>query len=431
MKKIIVLLALFAGSFSAAAQQSPQTTLVDVKIVPTKMSWDYTKGETLKMEVSILRDELPLRDHAFRWEAGPDMMPATLSGEASTGKGSVTLDLGKMSAPGFFTLNVSVEVDGRWYNQWKTVSVDRDRIAPTVKMPEDFTAYWDAQRALDDRMPLASEMRLLPERCTSTVDVYEVSYIYTRGGGRIFGILCMPKAPGKYPAILNVPGAGIRPYGGSVWRAAQGYIVLDVGIHGIPVTLDQRVYNLLSGGALADYWTLGIESRDTYYYNKVYRGCRRGVDLIFSLPQFDGENLGVAGGSQGGALAVVVGALDSRVKCIASFYPALSDLTGYLDGRAGGWPHILRNPESNVYNDPQFIETLSYYDVVNFARTLKAPAFFSMGYNDKVCPPTSTFSVYNSVTAPKQLTLVAQTAHWTFPEQNAAADAFLDGHLKR
>jgi cephalosporin-C deacetylase-like acetyl esterase len=359
------------------------------------------------------------------------MMPPVLSREASTGsKGTVTIDAGKMTAPGFYTVNVSIEVDGRRYNQWKTVGVERDRIAPTVKMPDDFAAYWEAQRASDDKLPLDRQMRLLPERCTATVDVYEVSYLYTDRGGRMYGILCVPRAPGKYPAILNVPGAGIRPYYGSVGTAARGYIVLDVGIHGIPVTMEQKVYDNLNGGALYNYWTMNIEDRDRYYYNKVYRGCRRGVDMIFSLPEFDGENIGVSGGSQGGALAVIVGALDSRVKCVSSFYPALSDMTGYLHGRAGGWPHILQNPQGNVYNDPRCIETLSYYDVVNFARMLRAPAFFSMGYNDKVCPPTSTFSVYNSVSAPKELMLVPQTAHWTFSEQNGASNAFLEKHLK-
>jgi cephalosporin-C deacetylase-like acetyl esterase len=247
----------------------------------------------------------------------------------------------------------------------------------------------------------------------------------------MYVFLSVPRAPGKYPAILPVPGAGIRPYQGSAALAARGYIVLDVGIHGIPVTLDPVVYTNLSAGALAGYNTINIESRDRYYYNKVYRGCRRGVDLICSLPQFDGVNVGVDGGSQGGALAVIVGALDERIRCVVSYYPALSDMTGYLHGRAGGWPHILRDPEGNVYNDPQFIETLSYYDVVNFARLLRAPAFFSMGYNDKVCPPTSTFSVYNSVKGPKEVMVVPQTAHWTFAEQGAAGQAFLDKHLKK
>ena len=66
---------------------------------------------------------------------------------------------------------------------------------------------------------------------------------------------------------------------------------------------------------------------------------------------------------------------------------------------------------------PEKLNTISYYDVVNFARNLKTPIFFSCGYNDRVCPPSSTFSVYNSITSPKELMVVPETAHWTFPDQ--------------
>ncbi len=433
MKKLIALLALIAGGpLSAAAQQTGSIPYVKVNIVPTTMSWDYPVGEKIEFEVSILRGELPLTGVDFRWEAGPEMMPPVVSREANTGaRGTVKIDAGRMSQPGFFTLGVSVEVDGRRYDQWKTVGVERDRIEPTVAMPDDFAAWWASQRALDDRIELRPEIRLLPDRCTSSVDVYEVSYAYTPRGGRMYGILCIPRAPGRYPAILRVPGAGVRPYAGQIALAERGYITLEVGIHGIPVTLAPDIYDDLRGGALTGYQSMNIESREAYYYNKVYRGCRRGVDLIFSLPQFDGTNIGVVGESQGGALAIVVGALDDRVKCVSSYYPALSDMTGYLHDRAGGWPHLLRNPEGNIYNTPEALATLSYYDAVNFARQLRVPIFFSMGYNDKTCPPTSTFSVYNSVTSPKELMLAHQTAHWRFPEQDAASQAFLDRYLKR
>jgi hypothetical protein len=47
-------------------------------------------------------------------------------------------------------------------------------------------------------------------------------------------------------------------------------------------------------------------------------------------------------GSQGGALSIVTAALDSRVRGLAAYYPALSDVTGYLHNRAGGWPHMFR-----------------------------------------------------------------------------------------
>lgn len=65
--------------------------------------------------------------------------------------------------------------------------------------------------------------------------------------------------------------------------------------------------------------------------------------LYFSMDEFDGENLIVYGGSQGGALAIVTAALDPRIKGLVSFYPALCDLNGYVHGRAGGWPHLFRN----------------------------------------------------------------------------------------
>ena len=67
----------------------------------------------------------------------------------------------------------------------------------------------------------------------------------------------------------------------------------------------------------------------------VYSGCVKAVDFIHSLPQFNQEDLGVSGGSQGGALAIVMAALDQRVDYLVSYYPALCDLTGYLNGRAG------------------------------------------------------------------------------------------------
>jgi cephalosporin-C deacetylase-like acetyl esterase len=154
-------------------------------------------------------------------------------------------------------------------------------------------------------------------------------------------------------------------------------------------------------------------------------GCVRSIDFIFSLPEFDGKTLAVTGGSQGGALSIVTAGLDNRVKYLAAFYPALCDLTGYLNGRAGGWPHMFNdyNKAFNVKKDK--IETSKYYDVVNFARLVKVPGFYSWGYNDVTCPPTSMYSAYNVITAPKSLFLAQETGHWTYPEQDEKARQWL------
>jgi cephalosporin-C deacetylase-like acetyl esterase len=84
-----------------------------------------------------------------------------------------------------------------------------------------------------------------------------------------------------------------------------------------------------------------LDDRNRFYYKRVYLGCVRANDFIFSLPQFDGVNLAVTGGSQGGALSIITAGLDPRVKHLAAYYPALSDVTGYLKGRAGGCHIIL------------------------------------------------------------------------------------------
>ena len=211
--------------------------------------------------------------------------------------------------------------------------------------------------------------------------------------------------------------------------AENGFITFRIGIHGIPVDMPRKYYDELAAGPLNDYPRIRLDDRDNYYYKRVYLGCIRAVDFIYSLPQFDGNNLCVQGGSQGGALSIVTAALDDRVKCLVAYYPALCDLTGYLHERAGGWPHLFRK-DGPSFSDEQ-VETSRYYDVVNFARILKTPGFYTWGYNDMVCPPTSMYSAYNVIAAPKELFLAQETGHYNYPEQWVKAWEWMISELKR
>ena len=262
------------------------------------------------------------------------------------------------------------------------------------------------------------------------VNVYHVSFQNFRNRSRIYGILCVPRQEGKYPALLRVPGAGVRPYNGDVGTAEKGVITLEIGIHGVPVVMNPEVYSDLGSSALNGYQYYNMDNRDRYYYKRVYLGCVRANDFLVSLPQYDGENLGVTGGSQGGALSIVTAALDPRVKYLAAFYPALSDVTGYLKGRAGGWPHMFDKNNLPYHNDKEKMETVKYYDVVNFARQLKAPGIYSWGFNDETCPPTSMYAAYNVISAPKELFLALETGHWTYPEQREKLNDWIVGKLK-
>lgn len=118
------------------------------------------------------------------------------------------------------------------------------------------------------------------------------------------------------------------------------------------------------------------------------------------------------------------------MKALVAFYPALCDLTGYLHGRAGGWPAMFAPENAKLNNKPEKIETSKYFDVVNFARFVTAPGYYSFGYNDPTCPPTSTFSAYNVITAPKKLFIAYNTGHWRTAEQQVVTQAWLINQLR-
>jgi cephalosporin-C deacetylase len=171
-------------------------------------------------------------------------------------------------------------------------------------------------------------------------------------------------------------------------------------------------------------------TRINFIIKRVYLGCVRANDFLTSLPQYDGKNLAVTGGSQGGALSIITAGLDSRVKWLGAFYPALSDVTGYLHGRAGGWPHYFDKNGIKVNNTKEKLATVAYYDVVNFARRVKVPGYYMWGFNDETCPPTSMYSAYNVTTAPKELKLYLDTGHWTYQEERDIMNNWLIDKLK-
>ncbi|GMQ31315.1 acetylxylan esterase [Algoriphagus confluentis] len=410
---------LYAQGFSQIPRQ-----YLDISVSPSKMDWNYQLGEKVEFIVSVTQSGRPIPVENVRYFVKEEKMEPLKEGALQLKNGTATITAPGMKTPGFLRCEVFATIDGKEYRGLGTAAFEAEKIQPTVSMPADFEAFWGAGKEELAKVPMDPKMIHIPERSTEKVDVYHVNFQNVRNS-RIYGVLTVPKGEGKFPAILQVPGAGIRPYSGDIAKAARGAIVLQIGIHGIPIDMAPEVYGNLGSGALNGYWNFNVQDKDIYYYRRVYLGAVRAVDFLASLPQYDGENLAVQGGSQGGALAIITAALDSRIKYLVSYYPALSDMTGYLEGRAGGWPHILAPANQKYYNFPKAIETLAYYDVVNFARILKTPGFYSWGYNDDTCPPTSYYSAYNQIKAPKEVFVIPETGHWTFPEQGVKADNWL------
>ena len=404
------------GMMVAVAMQAQiRGNSVVVTVEPDHTDWKYEVGEKVNFTVEVRSEGALVKNANIDYQMGPEMYQDVK--KSIVLKDGMLKLTGTMKKPGFYRLDVTAHVDGKDYRGACGAAFSPEKLQPSTVMPKDFEAFWQKSIAEARKTELDPTKRLLPERCTKDVNVYEVSFQNERWGSRTYGILCVPVREGKYPALLRVPGAGVRPYGGDVYTASQGVITLEIGIHGVPVTMEQKVYDNLNIGALNCYWEYNMDSREKHYYHHVIMGCIRALDYIEQYTPWNGKGLGVTGSSQGGFLTLATAGLDKRITCYAPVHAALCDHTNSLKGEACGWPHYFY--WSKGKGQEKQIETSRYYDGVNFARLIndQQKGWFSFGYNDDVVPPTTAWSTYNIVTGPKEIKPYQATWHFWHQEQ--------------
>ena len=435
-KSLLVLLfaLIFPLSF-VSAENYPYRSDVLWVTVPNHADWIYKTGEKATVEVQFYKYGIPQDGVTVSYEIGGDMMPAETSGSVTLKQGKAVIPIGTMKEPGFRDCRMTATVDGKSYKHHVKVGFSPENIKPYTQMPKDFNEFWDNNKAEAAKYPLTYTKELAKEYCTDKVDCYLIKLMLNNRGQSIYGYLFYPKnaAKGSCPVVLCPPGAGIKTIKEPLrhkYYAEEGCIRFEIEIHGLNPTMSEEEFKEISNafnGRENGYLNNGLDNRDNYYMKRVYLGCVRSIDLLTSLPEWDGKNVIVQGGSQGGALALITTGLDNRVTACVANHPALSDMAGYKAGRAGGYPHFFRTKGMDT---PDKLKTMAYYDVVNFARLIKVPTYITWGYNDDVCPPTTSYAVYNTLDCPKEALITPINEHWTSNDTEYGQLKWILKHLK-
>ena len=433
MKKILLFVLLMLD-ISTHAENYPYRADCLWLTVPDHADWLYKTGEKAKVEVSLYRYGIP-QDVEVNYEIGPDMMPATASGKVMLKGGRATIDMGTMKTPGFLDLRLTASLGSKKYQHHVKVGFSPEQLKPYTKNPADFDVFW--QKAIEKARKEVSMERLVVSKkkvddyCTDETDMYLLK-LKTDQHHSIYAYLSMPKTPSNSPVVLCPPGAGVKTIKEpmrNLYYAKNGFIRLEMDIHGLNPEMTAEQFKEISSAFDHEngYLCNGLDDKDNYYMKHVYVACIRALDYLCSLPEWDGKNVFVQGGSQGGALSLITAGLDPRVTACVANHPALSDMAGYLDNRAGGYPHFNK---MNQMLTPAKVETMAYYDVVNFARRITCPVYLTWGYNDNVCPPTTSYIVWNMITAPKESLITPINEHWTSDDTNYGQMLWLKEYLK-
>lgn len=409
-------------------------------VVPNHADWLYSTGQAAQMQVQLLQHGMPCAQVSIDYSIATDELEADQTGKVTTdAAGKAVIQMGTAKKPCFRDCAMKCVVEGKTYKNHIKVGFSPDKIRPYTQMPKDFESFWQGVLDEQQKLPLSYTMEPAPAFSNEKIDCYlvKIRTWKTDAQAYVYGYLSMPKKEGKYPVVVSPPGAGVKhmdPLKTQFYVTDGSCIRFEMEIHGINPSLSAEVYKDISRAFgehfSAGYLSNGIANRDTYYMKKVYASLVRVVDFLVTLPQWDGKNVLVQGNSQGGALSVVLAALDSRVTAIAIAHPALSDMAAYAEkGRTGGYPHF-GNKYKDVKLTDEVIATLQYYDVVNFARLVKCPTYMTWGYNDNVCPPTTSYAVWNTLTCPKEKYLTPINEHWVSTETRYRQMRFLLNHCK-
>lgn len=273
--------------------------------------------------------------------------------------------------------------------------------------PADFDEFWA------DTLTASRAVGGLPtvvgvDTGMRTIDVFDVTFPGFQGEPIRAWLRLPAGATGPLPCVVEYVG-----YGGGrglatenlLWASAGfAHFHVDTRGQGSSWSIGDTADSAASSPQIPGFMTRGIDSRESYYYRRVFTDAVRAIDAVRTLESVDHERIAVLGTSQGGGISLAVAGLVPGLLAAVPMVPFLCD-----------FPRALQVHDSDPYNEivrylaihrndvARTLDVLSYFDAVNFARRATAPAWFSAALMDEICKPSTVFGAFNAYAGPKTI----------------------------
>ena len=281
------------------------------------------------------------------------------------------------------------------------IGVNPQQIISEQDKQPDFDSFWAETLAELAEVDMQPQFTLLKEHSNDVRQAYRVE-MKSFGDETVSGLLYVPVADGKYPAMISYMG-----YGSEVWYADPSS---NPQMIEFMLCVRNQAFNR-KPGEKDDWCARGIADKDTYYYRGAFADAVRAIDFVCSLEKTDVDRVFAAGESQGGALTLAAASLDGRLKAIAPSAPFLCDYPDYF--RLAGWPGdpIEAAAKEAGMSEEEMFKVLSYFDIKNFTDRIQCPVIMAIGLQDDVCPPHTNFAGYNHIRTEKSWICYPEAFH--------------------
>ena len=291
---------------------------------------------------------------------------------------------------------------------------DPEKIVSCVREPADFDAFWAGRVKEAAETPLDPQMVEL-ECNVPGVKLFAVTLKAARG--LIATVYLAYPADAKPKSLIAHLGFQSLTYGDANRRSAvsmakNGLLAVHATWHGFPLGKDRQFYDK----NVRKYFQKGfrdIDNKEKWVCSDIFFRVLCELKFIKSLPQWNGKDLIVSGGSLGGILTAFAAAIDPQVTLALVAVPSFCECNAF---EAGRFPNGMyrRIPIEKLKKHPEYLETGFYFDTVNFGKRIKCETYVCTGFTDEACHPCNVYAFYNAIpkTTKKIMTTNPLTGHY-------------------
>ena len=266
------------------------------------------------------------------------------------------------------------------------------------ELPDDFQEFWQDTLHAAEKAPLDFQRSGSNDYLRSGFKVETLTFRGVDGQTK-YGWIACPLEASRERAFLWVPPYGRWSMMPNEYGTRQGFVSLSFNFFG------EQAFHEEDYVPQRGYFAEGAGSPETFVFKRMFQDAVIALRVLEAQSEVDEARIGASGLSQGGGIAVWLGAWAKQVKCVTADFPFLAGMPWVLSQRIHRYPlkELVDFADSLPLGRNVVGHTLSYFDTVNHARFCKVPTLVTLGLKDPAVRPEQVRAVMSALPGEKEL----------------------------